>query len=122
MDLPQKEKRKVQRQRKETVDPLVVAKEGIDDINQVGKETTKYVEQIYTSLKTEPKRDFYQTLINPDDFGQTVENFFYTSFLVKDGHVRIKDSDSGPVLGLFFIILFWIFLLTLFDRIGLTTF
>jgi hypothetical protein len=37
--------------------------------------------------------------INPHDFGQTVENLFYISFLVKEGNAKIvKDADELPLL------------------------
>ncbi|KAH7344350.1 Nse4 C-terminal-domain-containing protein [Pyrenochaeta sp. MPI-SDFR-AT-0127] len=37
--------------------------------------------------------------INPHDFGQTVENLFYISFLVREGNAKIiKDDDGLPLL------------------------
>jgi hypothetical protein len=37
--------------------------------------------------------------INPHDFGQTVENLFYISFLVREGAAQIiKDEDGLPLL------------------------
>ena len=37
--------------------------------------------------------------INPQDFGQTVENLFYISFLVREGNARIvKDNNGLPLL------------------------
>ena len=38
--------------------------------------------------------------INPLDFGQTVENLFYISFLVREGNAQLlKDDDGLPLLG-----------------------
>lgn len=38
-------------------------------------------------------------LINPRSFGQTVENMFYASFLIRDGRVQIEfDEDELPSL------------------------
>ena len=39
--------------------------------------------------------------VNPRSFGQTVENFFYVSFLVKEGKAGLDfDSDGMPTLGM----------------------
>ena len=39
---------------------------------------------------------FSRFVINPDDYGQTVENMFYVSFLVKEGRAKIfVDADDG---------------------------
>jgi hypothetical protein len=37
-------------------------------------------------------------VINPDDFGQSVENCFYVSFLIKDGKAGIEVTNEGEVL------------------------
>ncbi len=41
---------------------------------------------------------FFQWFINPDDFGQSVENLFYTSFLVKDSKCSVDvDNETGEL-------------------------
>ena len=42
--------------------------------------------------------NFFRLVINPDDYGQTVENIFYTSFLVKDGRAGIEVKKDGEVI------------------------
>lgn len=40
--------------------------------------------------------------INPYSFGQTVENLFYISFLIREGAAKVEtDSDGLPLLGRF---------------------
>ncbi|MCJ1416442.1 nuclear protein [Xylographa parallela] len=38
---------------------------------------------------------FFHFVINPDSFGQTVENLFYTSFLIRDGNAGIGIDKYG---------------------------
>ncbi len=43
---------------------------------------------------------FFDFCVNPESFGQTVENMFYVSFLVKEGRAGIDyDSDGFPTIG-----------------------
>lgn len=42
----------------------------------------------------------FDFVINPRSFGQTVENLFYVSFLIKEGAVGIENDDDGlPTIG-----------------------
>lgn len=41
----------------------------------------------------------FEYALHPTDFGQSIENLFYLSFLIKEGHVGVvPDSDGLPVL------------------------
>ena len=43
---------------------------------------------------------FYDFCVNPESFGQTIENIFYVSFLVKEGRAGILfDKDGLPTIG-----------------------
>ena len=37
----------------------------------------------------------YPFIINPKSFGQTVENLFYVSFLIRDGSAGVQMDDNG---------------------------
>jgi hypothetical protein len=42
--------------------------------------------------------NFLELVINPDDYGQTVENIFYASFLIKEGQAGIQVDDDGQII------------------------
>jgi hypothetical protein len=43
----------------------------------------------------------FEYAVNPRSFGQTVENLFYISFLIKEGYVGVKEDSEGlPTLSL----------------------
>lgn len=45
---------------------------------------------------------FFKFVINPFSFGQTVENMFYVSFLIREGKVGISVDNRGlPYLGMY---------------------
>jgi hypothetical protein len=55
------------------------------------------IEALFTQsgLKVNYAISFFEFAINPLSFGQTVENLFYISFLVRDGYVAIESDNHG---------------------------
>jgi len=44
---------------------------------------------------------FFKFVINPHSFGQTIENMFYVSFLIRDGKIGVTIDDRGlPTLSM----------------------
>ncbi|KAH8090648.1 Nse4 C-terminal-domain-containing protein [Filobasidium floriforme] len=69
-------------------------------------ETTENVKSVYKRLRDFEANDlpvegeyggvnFYEWIINPESFSETVENLFYTSFLVREGKLVIDIDDEG---------------------------
>ncbi|XP_018314995.1 EP300-interacting inhibitor of differentiation 3 [Mycetomoellerius zeteki] len=42
--------------------------------------------------------DFFQLILHPDDFGRSIRNMLYISFLVKDGVVKLKKDHRSLVV------------------------
>ena len=44
--------------------------------------------------------NLFKFIINPHDFGQSVENLFYLSFLIRDGKCafEIEEETGEPVI------------------------
>uniref|UniRef100_A0A8D0HHM8 Non-structural maintenance of chromosomes element 4 n=1 Tax=Sphenodon punctatus TaxID=8508 RepID=A0A8D0HHM8_SPHPU len=67
--------------------------------------TEKEVERILGFLQAYFKSNshkpipFFELMVDPNSFARTVENIFHVSFLIRDGHARIKlDEDKLPVI------------------------
>lgn len=39
--------------------------------------------------------NLFKFIINPNDFGQSVENMFYLSFLIRDGKCALETNEEG---------------------------
>ncbi|KAF9439163.1 nuclear protein [Entomortierella beljakovae] len=65
-----------------------------EDIARQENETTKNVVQIADILEgCQDKVNLFELVVNPESFGQTVENIFYLSFLVRDGKASITEEN-----------------------------
>ncbi|KAI1788588.1 Nse4 C-terminal-domain-containing protein [Ganoderma leucocontextum] len=72
-----------------------------EDITRSENETTKNVATIEQLLsKIDGNVNIFKFVINPHDFGQSVENLFYLSFLIRDGKCAFfTDEETGePVI------------------------
>ncbi|KAJ8604994.1 hypothetical protein MRB53_041591 [Persea americana] len=55
-------------------------------------------EQLLAQVNGNPGVPLFHFVINPQSFGQTVENLFYVSFLIKEGAAGLGIEDDVPIL------------------------
>jgi hypothetical protein len=57
--------------------------------------------RVYQTPNQEPAVSLFDFAVNPNSFGQTVENLFYISFLIREGNAKILvDENELPLLGM----------------------
>ncbi|KAK1768693.1 Non-structural maintenance of chromosomes element 4 A [Phialemonium atrogriseum] len=66
--------------------------DAVDD-DMTEEETRKLMDQ--HSLRDTGGVDLMRFVVNPHSFGQTVENMFYVSFLIRDGYVKVDFDKNG---------------------------
>ncbi|KAF7534396.1 hypothetical protein G7054_g6252 [Neopestalotiopsis clavispora] len=94
-------------QRKEDSDLTVICRNIFNRLNDVQIEAQEKAEEAYEQsgncdaimdsygLKGTGGLSYFRCVINPRSFGQTVENIFYVSFLIKDERLRLDFDDEG---------------------------
>ncbi|XP_076101790.1 EP300-interacting inhibitor of differentiation 3-like [Mytilus galloprovincialis] len=92
---------------KETIDKETIPKkmQSFDGSGGKNEATTAEVERVLDILQKLYKQTdenpicFFEFVLNPESFGQTIENIFYTSFLIKDGLAKTTlDEDNLPLI------------------------
>jgi hypothetical protein len=82
-----------------------------DEIRQSENNTLTLVNKVFKILKAhveeraavdeDDKMNLFEVVVNPESFGQTIENIFFVSFLAREGMATIyEDDETGlPMLG-----------------------
>ncbi|XP_011348281.1 EP300-interacting inhibitor of differentiation 3 isoform X2 [Ooceraea biroi] len=62
--------------------------------------TVRKIRKLIASRCKETRQplDFFRLILHPQDFGRTVRNLLYISFLVKDGVVKLKKDNNGDLV------------------------
>ncbi|KAJ3196706.1 nuclear protein [Irineochytrium annulatum] len=66
------------------------------DIEKKTNETSKIIKNIKNLIEVTGRVSLFEFIMNPESFGQSVENLFYVAFLVKDGIVAVEMDDDNP--------------------------
>mmetsp|Transcript_9518 Transcript_9518/g.19472 ORF Transcript_9518/g.19472 Transcript_9518/m.19472 type:complete len:359 (-) Transcript_9518:901-1977(-) len=61
-------------------------------------ETDRQIEEMNTELGKRRRANYFKFCIDPHSFSRSVENFFHSSFLVKDGRARLALVDGVPTM------------------------
>jgi len=64
---------------------------------QESETTSTRVQVLRSYVNRKKKLDFLDTVVDQDSYASTIENVFYLSFLLKDGHVALQPDDSGDL-------------------------
>ncbi|KAL3085091.1 hypothetical protein niasHS_010160 [Heterodera schachtii] len=64
-------------------------------VNKELDNVRRHLKRVYKQNGTDSV-DYYRFVLHPDSFGETVENMFFVSFLIRDGQVRLRvDPNNG---------------------------
>ncbi|KAK3804210.1 hypothetical protein RRG08_040719 [Elysia crispata] len=106
-DVVPKKKRTVKEKETESESSKVTKPAQLSSFEETerGELTTAQVEHLLKTLWGVYERNekqpicFFEFVTNPNSYGQTVENIFYASFLVRDGHAFVSlDDEELPVI------------------------
>lgn len=81
--------------RDKTTAQKVTASEVQDDPEQSTSHMVRSVYGVLSETDGSDRVNLFRFFINPRSFAQSVENLFYTSFLVRDGKIRVDAGDDG---------------------------
>mmetsp|Transcript_42524 Transcript_42524/g.51641 ORF Transcript_42524/g.51641 Transcript_42524/m.51641 type:complete len:341 (-) Transcript_42524:149-1171(-) len=90
-----KQRKKVERRAKQQLAKLV----NPNEVNEVGEakqqETDRNIKEMIKVMKHNQRITMATLINNPGCFGQTTENLFTLSFLVRDGRVKLERGEDG---------------------------
>jgi non-structural maintenance of chromosomes element 4 len=76
----------------ETIEDIEAQVDPLEDDDLRQSEARKLSNE--RGIRSDGGVDLLRFVVNPHSFGQTVENMFYVSFLIREGHVGIEYDDT----------------------------
>ncbi|KAF2071615.1 hypothetical protein CYY_007063 [Polysphondylium violaceum] len=64
---------------------------------QESETTSTRVQVMRSYINKKKKVDFLDTVVDKNSYAHTIENVFYLSFLLKDGHVALEPDENGTL-------------------------
>ncbi|KAG8702730.1 nuclear protein [Ceratobasidium sp. 394] len=68
------------------------------DLKRSENETSENIKLVYKRLEQCQRINFFKFIINPHSFGQSVENMFYVSFMIRDAKIAFEVEDDEPII------------------------
>jgi non-structural maintenance of chromosomes element 4 len=69
------------------------------DMEGKGNATIDMVKAVAGLLRQHSPINLFEFVINPGSFGQTIENIFYLSFVIRNAMAKIEEDENGlPVV------------------------
>lgn len=92
---PKAKKARVAPRKKKDKEPVAKPAEVLAADAVETTETDREVKAMMKQLKKHKHMNFWKFIVDPENYGRTIENGFHASFLVKDGKAKI-DFNSEP--------------------------
>ncbi|KAG8747115.1 nuclear protein [Ceratobasidium sp. 414] len=68
------------------------------DLKRSENETSENIKTVYKRLEQCQRINFFKFIINPHSFGQSVENMFYVSFMIRDAKIAFEVENDEPII------------------------
>jgi hypothetical protein len=98
----EREKRVRERAARDKIETAIAPDVILDTASEAPNQTMRRVVAVNRSLKRVCKRresvEFYEFVINPKSFSQTIENIFHLSFSVKQGFAKLSVAPDGRLM------------------------
>ncbi|KAI4495728.1 hypothetical protein M0802_008351 [Mischocyttarus mexicanus] len=75
---------------------VVVTNKDEKSVEETVDKIRKFIK--YYCKNNQKPLDFFSLILHPNDFGKTIENMLYVSFLVRDGIIKLMKDNTGILI------------------------